>query len=485
MREIEYTPHSFALFRLCSNNTLFWIWVGVQSFCVVALFTVNSPVFAVSVLLTILFGIAIVMDPRASFLAISIVTFMIHPDVISKEYVVKILGVNWYSMDWILFFSLLSAFFLFCLGRLNPLPKTALTLPLLVFLCLLPIAAFSCIQQGNQFQDVFADFRLFFYYIGFFLVLAFARSEKDLEFVFWSTIICGLVGALPEIVNSLTGSMVDSMTGQRLDFGRITGPHEVNFPIQLVGSIAMLPFASSFQKRCTLVLAALVASVAMGLSYARGSWLAAAFGLIVVILLMLRFAPSVRRVIIRVAVALFLIFSILLLLDTLGFFSFQAFTDRATLVSTERIDVSSLARLSEWQKAISVFLSKPLLGAGLGYIFHFYAVGIGEVSQIFVHNSYIYVLSKMGLVGFIAFVFLFGCALSLAYRTLKKEVGGTRMGLMISYVSMLCVLLAKSLTTWHLNVLTSSLYVGLLLGAIAVISSWTRRSSAVSSSSAS
>lgn len=454
------------------SSPTFWVWIFFQSSAVIAISLADNALIIVCTLATLAIGSSILLNPRLSLLSVSIITFMIHPDVISKEFVVSALGVNWYAMDWILLFSFLSIVLSFFMGGIRRIPKSALALPVVFFLVLLPLSAYVGIQHGNSVRDVFADLRLFFYYVSFFMVLAFVKSQRDLEWIFWGTIVCGIVGAIPEIVGSLAATQVDSLTGQRLPFVRITGWHEVNYPVQLVGSIAMLPFVRLLRARFLLVVSILVSSIALLLSYARGSWLAAGFGLAMLLVSMLRFAPNLRKtlgIVVAAGISAFFIFALLVWMEIV---SLEAFSARATLVSSQTIDISSLARVSEWKEAIDVFQKNPILGAGLGYIFHFYAVGIGEVQQIFIHNSYIYVLSKMGLLGFIAFLSIFLTALVMGYQSLKRANWGIGMGLILSFNAMLFVLMVKSLTTWHLNTITSSLFVGVILGAIAVAHSF-------------
>src|SRR5258706_694366 len=206
---------------------------------IIALFTLPDPVIVAGILLTLLLGTLILIDPRAMFLAIIFITFLFDADVLAHGYVVRILGVNWYAMDWILFFGVLSWLIRWTWGANPPLQRTFLVVPMIIYLLSLPLFAIASVFQGNLFQDAFADMRLFFYYASFFAVLLYAREWKDLEMIFWVMIVCGTVGAIPQIIESLSRSSFDTLAGRNLPFVRIAGAHEVNYPLLLVSSLSM------------------------------------------------------------------------------------------------------------------------------------------------------------------------------------------------------------------------------------------------------
>jgi hypothetical protein len=78
-----------------------------------------------------------------------------------------------------------------------------------------------------------------------------------------------------------------------------------------------------------------------------------------------------------------------------------------------------------------------------------------------------YVLSKAGVVGLSLFMVVFIRALLVSRKTVKGLVGGPVTGYFLAFCAMLVVLMVKSLTTWHLNSLTTSLFVGMILGIVA------------------
>ncbi|HZY09989.1 MAG TPA: O-antigen ligase family protein [Bacteroidota bacterium] len=452
-----------------TETPIFWFGILIQISFLIFLFTISQPVVLIGVILTLLFGFIIIIEPRSIFLAITFVTFTVNSNTIGKDYVLRILGVNWYAMDWILFFGLLTWLIRYSLGIHTSFKKTFLTIPLLVFFFMLSISVIIGLRQGNVYQDIFADLRLYFYYCSFFIVLLFARNSEDVEFIFWATIICGIIGAIPEIITALSDSQIDALTGKRLFFTRIKGAHEVNYPIQLVASIVLYPFVRSSGKRLVLIFSIAISAMALFLSYTRGSWLAAFAALGLIAILFARHAHLIKGNVLKLIGGIIAVFVIIFFLDVFGKFTFENIIARITLVSFERIDISSLQRVTEWYSAWKDFISHPFLGRGLGFIYRYYVPGVGEVQQIYLHNSYLYVLSKMGVLGLISFLSIFILTLGVVNKTLKKLSDRSEIGLLLAFASMIIVLLIKAFTTWHLNTLTTSLYIGVILGVITVI----------------
>jgi len=464
------------IFKVGKNA--FWIGVAIQVLLVTLLFLLPDPVIFVGLVLTLVVGALILLEPRVSLLAIAFITFALHPDFTGKQFVVKILGVNWYAMDWILLFTALSWCIHVALGRQRRMHTTKVTVPMVLFLVMLCVGVGVGLKNGHSPQDVFADLRLFFYYTAFFVALAFIRGQRDVELIFWATIVCGMVGAIPEIIGSLSESGRDLLTGQRLFFTRITGPHEVNYPMLLVASITMFPFVESLAKKTLIAGCVATSSLALLLGYTRGSWLAALAALVILLILFLRYTNILRRRFVAITFSVLGALTVFVILDFFGVFTVENLTVRATaVVSAKQLDISTLQRITELERAIEIFRGSPVLGEGLGLVYRFYAIGVGERSQLWLHNSYLYVLSKMGAAGLLSFLMLLGSAVLIPIRHLKQLPLGTGMGLLMAFSGMLFVLMVKSLTTWHLNTLTNSLFVGVILGVIASARSWIKNTS--------
>ncbi len=430
---------------------------------VVLAFSLFHPVVPLGLALTALFAILIMADIRMSVVAIAFTTFFMHSETIGEVFIVKLAGINFYAMDWILIFSGCSMLFRRASDPRGFRISGKLDLPLGIFLLVLPVFVGVGLANGYPLQHAAADARWFFYYVSYYLVVAVVTGEKTLSLLFWSVFLMGIAGTIPEIVGSFTNPEVDSQTGRMLAFGRIRGANEVNYPMLLAAAVIAYRYMDSLPKRLVIGFGGAVSATALFLSYTRGSWLAAAFG-IVAPMLFYR-GTGIRRIRILFGGAL-LGACILGIMNLLGIFTLDVFIERMELTSFTRIDLSALQRVTEWLVALELFLKHPLFGAGLGYTYSFYAFGVGDLRQVFIHNSYFYVLSKMGLVGMSFFLFLYARVLIVSRRTAAAMQEGPAAGYYLAFCAMLFVLLFKAITTWHLNNLTTSLFVGTIFGVL-------------------
>lgn len=92
--------------------------------------------------------------------------------------------------------------------------------------------------------------------------------------------------------------------------------------------------------------------------------------------------------------------------------------------SAAATDTSVQGRLAEWMVALQLFLDNPLLGVGIGgYNAHFqdYSLDLGLMARgadRSAHGLYVEILAEMGIVGFILFAIIVGCAIFAVRRAL-------------------------------------------------------------------
>ncbi len=464
--------------KVSRRTMLFALGVLLQALLAVAAWTLNNPALLLGGIVAMLFFAAIIVDYRAVFIAAAFVTFALDADIIGKLFVVPALGLNLYAMDFVLLFAACAWVTNISLGARYAETSTSLKLPIVLFLCSLPFFVGVGIMHGITIKNALADMRLFAYYCSFFLVLGLVRSRKDLHVLFWATIVCGIIGMVMAIGYSLSSTGYDADTGKAVFFERITGAHEGTYPMLFVASAAMLPFARSIEKRVTLLVCNVLSMVALFLSLTRGSWLAAAIGGAILVVLLYAHVPNSRKYFKAIALASIAVGIVVFVLFLFDLISLNLFFVRFTILSSKKLDTSTLIRFTEWKLAYDLFAAHPWTGIGLGYIYKFFAIGLGNVEHTFIHNSYLYVLSKMGIVGLTLFLSVFGTALTVWVRLLSRMKESEDLGLALAFGTMLVVIMFKSLTTWHLNDLALALYVGCLLGAIGVMQSWTRKDGA-------
>jgi len=91
-------------------------------------------------------------------------------------------------------------------------------------------------------------------------------------------------------------------------------------------------------------------------------------------------------------------------------------------------ETSSMERIIQWEKSIKMFFDNPFQGVGLGHWkIHFPSYGMrGLISEqgyrfnIRPHNDYLWVLTEMGIFGFLSYLWIFIYSLFLSVKTMSK-----------------------------------------------------------------
>lgn len=167
-------------------------------------------------------------------------------------------------------------------------------------------------------------------------------------------------------------------------------------------------------------------AIALVMSWSRGAWLgaAAAIGVMVVAVA----ARSGRAAVLGVVLALLSVY--LLLAGGLGFLPpsvvqrFSDFVPYLGVMDVRGMEVTDanyavLERMAHWQSAIAMWTDHPWLGVGIGnyeiayarYALPQWAHPLGHA-----HNYYLNIGAEAGVVGLIAYLFLWGAALWQAWK---------------------------------------------------------------------
>lgn len=413
----------------------------------------------------LILSISIIIEPYFGFFILLIITNFIEGKLLENFFLFKLFGFHWYLMDLIFFAMLLSTLFRFLSGEYE-IKYNTLFFWLTVFLLVCFFGAFWGLKMGNEPQAVFFDLRSFFYYMIFIPVIFLLKDFNKLKRLFYFLI---LIGVLKSIIDSYLSIFVylptyDSSSLIYLPFARLTGYSEVVYPLTLVGSLTYLFFTKDLNIRVTLLIFSIFSVIALFLSYTRGSWYASIITVLLGAVILLYSKRIKFNIVFTIAIILFIAVITPFLVIT-KVIPLDIIIDRVTSVTLHKIDISNLGRLVEYATAFSFFLGNPVLGAGLGISYNYYTPGIGYQSTIYTHNSYLYVLSKMGLLGFVPFIITLYYAFIVGVRVCKsRRFSDEETGIVFSFSMMFAFLLFKSFTTWHLNTVTFSLFIGFLLG---------------------
>jgi O-antigen ligase len=173
------------------------------------------------------------------------------------------------------------------------------------------------------------------------------------------------------------------------------------------------------KKSNILILLSLVINIiSLGVTFSRGYWVATIFG-VFVFLLIVGYANVKKMIWIFGGVAIFLtLISILLFPNIIGSMS------RGILMRIGTIgwnDISFQTRLNESNRVISLIAHSPILGYGLGSVFSYYdLITKYHVTNWYIHNGYLFLMFKFGIVGTFLFLTYYGRFTFSCYRSISQ-----------------------------------------------------------------
>jgi O-antigen ligase len=159
-------------------------------------------------------------------------------------------------------------------------------------------------------------------------------------------------------------------------------------------------------------------SIALLITFSRGYWLATAIGLLIVFFLL----PTQKKI------QLFLftfIFSFLTILFLQFVFEKEyiniiiALTGRLSSLENLTMDISMLNRFVESEAVWELIKQNPIIGYGLGKTYIFRPLLPRELPTWYVHNGYLYIWLKTGLIGLGALVIFYSISLKNSLQCLK------------------------------------------------------------------
>jgi O-antigen ligase len=224
----------------------------------------------------------------------------------------------------------------------------------------------------------------------------------------------------------------------------------VTFGETVSKSVALFGHGNSFALLLSIVLPLFVGAAGSGVSslvtvpvlalggvgdlttFSRGGWLALAIGYLSVLGFRwrgLRIRPGVTTFMLVLGVAA------IGLVNQLGLF--QLAIDRFTSEAFSERDLgSNLTRLVNLQAGWSAFLSRPLMGIGIGTSAVAY-VQFGGFTDLGPHNLYLLVASERGVLAMGALVVLIGFTYADAWRLIRRTGDAVALGGLASWTALL------------------------------------------------
>ncbi|MCJ7509169.1 MAG: O-antigen ligase family protein [candidate division Zixibacteria bacterium] len=131
---------------------------------------------------------------------------------------------------------------------------------------------------------------------------------------------------------------------------------------------------------------------------------------------------------------------------------------------------SGLLRLVEYKASLEKIKESPFFGHGFGYILKYRPPWSSEIrSQWYIHQSYIYIVLKMGLFGLIAFSWLFYVFFKDSIRSCRKIQDRFFKGLTFGFIGNVFQALISGLTNYDFAVVSCTFYLAFAMGAVIVI----------------
>jgi len=150
--------------------------------------------------------------------------------------------------------------------------------------------------------------------------------------------------------------------------------------------------------------------------------------------------------------------------------SIEVIWDRLGTFASLGIDASTRVRVIEWGLALRHFAERPILGTGYGFTLEFFhpLYRLREPHWWFVHNSYLLLLLKMGIVGLAAFGWLLASYFRTALAAIRAA-SGTDKVLLVGFYANIVQLMQMALTNYTFCSPVNLPYMAFLLGATAAL----------------
>ena len=276
---------------------------------------------------------------------------------------------------------------------------------MLAFLALAFISSFDAMWAKLAFERTTDIAKIVLIYV---LIENTVTTERRLRTVFLTMVCCGLIPAIGTIYYYFTGVLLEgSRSAWRGNFGN---PNEAAYGLLILLPLAlMVASRSGWTMRIFLGAVMAISLVAIFLTFSRGGLL----GLFAVIGLI---GWKQKSIAIRALMIAGLVGAVFV--GSLYWNRNQSFKDISK-------DTTFNQRIATIKAGVRMFEARPLLGVGPGCSIVAYPLYVpaeahcGCQLQLVIHNSFIQVLSELGILGFAVSIFLLGASFWDAWRMQK------------------------------------------------------------------
>jgi len=303
------------------------------------------------------------------------------------------------------------------------LTKTPLDKPLLLFYLAVIISACLAIFYYNlDFNRTLRMLRVLTYYLLFFVVTNLIREETQVRFLVKGLFYIGALVGIVMLVQAMVGESVKLMPGRVETAGvfdmtfeatRVLPPGQTLVYVLFMTSVCLIALVEKVGMKPWHYFLAFSTGSGVILTYNRTYWVACILCFTVFVLL--ANARARKRFVGASLIALLIItalISTLLLLNPRGPIGNAVTSVSARFTSLfrgkELYESRSLEhRAVENKYAVQQIIKNPILGIGLGNEYRPAVYELKETLTYYIHNGYLWILVKTGLIGFVPLLWFF------------------------------------------------------------------------------
>jgi len=425
---LEIRKYEIRMFNLSVSSQkilqfLFLVFLGIA---IAKSFFVISPLFILVAAGGMLFLLVSLFKPEIGIIAIVIVISSI---IFEKALpLVPIPFGSFHVTDVLLLSLLIMIPFKLFTDRDFRLSTTPLDKPLLLFyLAAIISACIAIVYFKLDFNIVMRQFRYVTYYLIYFVVTNLIREKKQIKFLIKGLFGVAVIVAIAMITQAIVGESIQLMPGRveaavTLDkvyeATRILPPGQTLIYVAFITAICAIAFINKPLLKSSYFYILLVVGVGVILTYNRSYWVTIIFSLSIFMMLISK--RGKKRVIGWFVIAVILMSVLSFVFLSLGGTPKEyliSISDRfSSLFAGEKMFRSATLkwRRIENEYAFRQIEKYPLFGIGLANIYRPCLLGMNDNLTHYIHNGYLWIIMKMGLIGFLVFFwfylrFLFRC----------------------------------------------------------------------------
>lgn len=336
----------------------------------------------------------------------------------------------------------------------NDFVRTPLDWPVFLFFAASTISYFNAMYNlGTRRGILIHQWRTLFDYLVFFAVTNHVRTRRQFITLVTSMFVMATIVAVLMIIQAAVGPSVPIIPSIRVETARVfdqefAGVARVLPPGTRLVAVMFLPALILFAtpeclptRKWLLFIPVLLSPVAIAMTFGRTLWT----GMVLSLVILLFISPASQRK------RFLIVMCVLVTISSLSFFLLNSYFPRvgdvaealsiraSSLFTGDRIVQDQQRRICENKSAIATFKEHPLLGVGPGGEIH--TKMCTERLTRFVHNSYLFILADLGLLGFLPFLW-FSVAYLIrgfffAHKLQDPVLRGLILGFTLSYIATL------------------------------------------------